>query len=140
MEVEVDPETGGVEIVNAVAVNDVGLAIGPETVEGQIYGAAIMGYSTGGIEEQIYDPATGIRLNPNFIDYKILTMADIPNIEAIMLESRMGVGPYGCAGVGWEDNCTFCSAMAPVAVFNAIGEWVDYPPTPERVLKALGKA
>jgi xanthine dehydrogenase molybdenum-binding subunit len=139
LEVEVDPETGGVEIVNAIAVNDVGLAIGPETVEGQIYGAAIMGYSTGGIEEQVYDASTGIRLNPNFIDYKILTNLDIPNIQPIMLESRMGCGPYGSAGIG-EDNTTFCSAMAPSAVYNAIGVWVDYPPTPERVLKALGKA
>jgi xanthine dehydrogenase molybdenum-binding subunit len=139
MEVEVDPETGGYEIVNAVCVNDVGLAISPETVEGQIYGAAIMGHSTGGIEEQIYDPGTGIRLNPNFVDYKILTMADIPNIEAIMVENRIGAGPYGSAGIG-EDNTTFCSAMAPCAIFNAIGKWVDYPPTPERILKALGKA
>ncbi len=140
VEVAVDPETGGVEILNAIAVNDVGLAIGPETVEGQMYGGAIMGYSTGGIEEVVYDPNTGIRLNPNFIDYKILTMADIPNISTVMIESRMGNGPYGSAGVG-EDNCTFCSSMIIPAIYNATGVWVDtYPPTPERVLKALGKA
>ncbi len=140
MEIEVDPDTGGFEITNAVCVNDVGLAISPETVEGQIYGAAIMGHSTGGIEEVVYDASTGIRLNPNFIDYKILTMPDIPNIQAIMIENRMGNGPYGSAGIG-EDNTTFCSAMAPLAIYNAIGKWVDtYPPSPERVLKALGKA
>ncbi len=140
LEVEVDPETGGVEIVNAVAVNDVGLAVGPETCEGQAYGGAIMGYSTGSIEEQIYDPGTGVRLNPNFIDYKILTLADIPNIEGIIVESRMGTGPYGSCGIG-EDNTTFCSSMVTAAIHNAIGKWVDtYPPTPERVLKALGKA
>jgi xanthine dehydrogenase molybdenum-binding subunit len=88
----------------------------------------------------VYDASTGIRLNPNFIDYKILTMPDIPNIQAIMIENRMGNGPYGSAGIG-EDNTTFCSAMAPLAIYNAIGKWVDtYPPSPERVLKALGKA
>ncbi len=139
VEVEVDPETGGVEIVNAVAANDVGLSIGPETTEGQMYGGAIMGYSTSGIEEVVYDPPTGTRLNPNFIDYKILTMADLSEVECHMIESRMGYGPYGSCGIG-EDNCTFCSAMMPAAVYNATGVWVDYPTTPERVLKALGKA
>ena len=140
LEVEVDPETGGVEITNAVAVNDVGQAISPETCEGQIYGAAIMGYSTGTCEEVVYDQATGVILNPNFIDYKIFTMLDLPDVTSIMVESRMGYGPYGSAGVG-EPNTTFCSAMTPAAIYNATGVWVDtYPPTPERILKALGKA
>ncbi len=139
LEVEVDTETGQVDLINAVCVNDVGMPIGPETVEGQMYGGAIMGYSTGAIEEQIYDPATGRRLTPNWLDYRIHTILDAPPIDYKMVTSRMGWGPYGSAGVG-EDNCTFGSAMVSAAVFNAIGKWVDYPPTPERVLKALGKA
>ena len=140
VEVEVDPETGEVDVTNAVAVNDVGQPIGPETCEGQMYGGAIMGYSTSAIEEVIYDPSTGVRLNPNFLDYKIMTMLDAPEVKYEMVTSRMGYGPYGSCGVG-EDNCTFGSAMIIPAVHNAIGKWVDtYPPTPERVLKALGKA
>jgi CO/xanthine dehydrogenase Mo-binding subunit len=140
VEVEVDPETGSVDVVNAVAVNDVGQPIGPETVEGQMYGAAIMGYSTNAIEEVVYDASTGTRLNPNFLDYKIMTMLDAPEMQYEMVTSRMGYGTYGACGIG-EDNCTFGSAMITPAVYNAIGKWVDtYPPTPERVLKALGKA
>jgi CO/xanthine dehydrogenase Mo-binding subunit len=140
VEVEVDPETGKVDLTNAVCVNDVGIPIGPETVEGQMYGGAIMGYSTGSIEEVVYDPSTGIRLNPNFLDYKILTILDAPPISHHMVTNRLGYGPYGSTGVG-EDNTTYCTAMTIPAIYNAIGKWVDtYPPTPERVLKALGKA
>ncbi len=140
LEVEVDQETGQVEMTNAVAVNDVGIPIGPETVEGQMYGAAIMGYSTGASEEVIYDPGTGVRLNPNFLDYKISTILDAPEIDYQMVTSRMGYGAYGSCGVG-EDNTTFGSPMIIPAIYNATGVWVDtYPPTPERVLKALGKA
>jgi CO/xanthine dehydrogenase Mo-binding subunit len=139
VEVEVDPETGGVEITNAVCVNDVGVAASPETVEGQMYGAAIMGYSTSAIEEVVYDAGTGVILNPNFIDYKIFTILDLPDVECHMVENRMGYAPFGMAGVG-EDNCTFCSSMMIPAIYNATGVWIDtYPPTPDRVLKALGK-
>ncbi len=140
VEVEVDPETGGVDVINAVCVNDVGMPISPETVEGQNYGCALMGYSTGATEEVIYDPGTGVRLNPNFLDYKIFTILDAPKIKFETVASRMGYSPYGAAGCG-EDNCTFGSPMIIPAIYNAIGVWVDtYPPTPERVLKALGKA
>jgi CO/xanthine dehydrogenase Mo-binding subunit len=140
IEVEVDTETGSVELTNSVLVNDIGWPIGPETVEGQMYGGAIMGYSTGATEEVVYDPSTGIRLNPNWLDYKILTILDAPPISYKMVTSRMGYGAYGSCGCG-EDTCTFGSPMVIPAIYNAIGKWVDtYPPTPERVLKALGKA
>lgn len=139
VEVEVDPETGQVDVTNAVCANDVGQPISPETVEGQMYGAAIMGYSTGGIEETIYDSATGVMLNPNMLDYKIMTILDAPTVDYRMVTSRMGNGVYGACGVG-EDNTTFGSTLIVNAVYNALGIWVDtYPPTPERVLKALGK-
>ena len=139
VEVEVDPETGGVDVTSAVAVNDIGQPISPETVEGQIYGAAIMGYSTAAMEELVYDAATGIRLNPNMLDYRIMTTLDAPDIKYQMVQSRMGYGPYGSCGVG-EPNCTFGSGMIIPAIYNATGVWIDtYPPTPDRVLKALGK-
>jgi xanthine dehydrogenase molybdenum-binding subunit len=105
-----------------------------------MYGGAIMGYSTSAIEETVYDATTGVILNPNMIDYKILTILDLPDVECHMVENRMGYAPFGMAGVG-EDNCTFCRSMMIPAIYNATGVWVDtYPPTPERVLKALGKA
>jgi xanthine dehydrogenase molybdenum-binding subunit len=139
VEVEVDPGTGGVQVTNAVAVNDVGLATSPEGVLGQQYGGAIYGYSTSACEEIVYDSTTGVILNPNCLDYKIFTILDAPPVTPITVESRMGYAPYGMGGVG-EDNCTFCSPLLLPAIYNATGVWLDeYPMTPDRILKALGK-
>ena len=74
LEVEVDTETGEVFFTNAVNVNDVGKALNPMSCEGQQYGGTIMGLSRGLFEEMIYDPATGVMLNGNLLDYKIATI------------------------------------------------------------------
>jgi CO/xanthine dehydrogenase Mo-binding subunit len=129
LEVEVDPETGSGDYTTHVCVNDIGQPIGPETVEGQMYGGAIMGLSTSAIEEQVYDPSTGVRLTPNWLDYRIMTFLDAPTVKYKMVTSRMGWGPYGSCGVG-EDNCTFGSAMAVPAVKTPSAIMGDtYPPT-----------
>jgi xanthine dehydrogenase molybdenum-binding subunit len=91
-------------------------------------------------EEVIYDERTGIMLNGNLLNYKIPTMMDYGDIETIMVETGMGFGPYGAVGIG-EDVATVLPALIGPAVQNAIGVWVEgYPMTPDRVLKALGKA
>jgi xanthine dehydrogenase molybdenum-binding subunit len=139
VEIEVDPETGSIDIIKVVAVNDVGQAISPETVEGQMYGALVMGNSNATMEEVVYDPPTGVVLNPTCIDYKVATMLDTPAVDCVMLQNRMGYSLFGAAGVG-EDNTTWGSALMPYAVYNALGVWVnEYPVTPDRILKALGK-
>ena len=138
VEVEVDPETGGIEVTRVVNANDVGKAINPDAVEGQQYGGSVMGVSRARTEEMIYCPATGVVLNGNLIDYKINTMLDCGPIDTIIIETGMGYGPYGAVGIG-EDVATVVPFAFYAAVHNAIGAWVDLPATPDRVLKALGK-
>jgi CO/xanthine dehydrogenase Mo-binding subunit len=137
--IEVDPETGQIIVKKAVGVNDVGKIIQPEACEGQIYGGLIMGISRQLMEEFIYDASTGIKLNDNLIDYKMFTIMDIPEVEAHALENELGYGAYGCTGVG-ENQSDAGGQSVATALYDATGKWVtDWPMTPDKVLKALGK-
>jgi len=139
IEVEVDTETGEVMVVRVVNVNDVGKAISPETVEGQMYGGTYMGLGRALTEELVWDPATGVMLNRNLLDYKYATMLDYPASENVYLETGLGHGPYGSTGIG-ENTATMIPALLGPAVYNAIGKRVDdFPIIPNKVLKALGK-
>lgn len=139
MEVEVDTETGDVFITRIVNVNDVGKAINPMSCQGQQYGGSIMGLSRAKLEEIVHDPVTGVMLNGNLVDYHVATIKDVCPIGTILVESGMGYGPYGSIGIG-EDVATVVPALLAPAVYNAIGVWVnEFPITPDRVLKALGK-
>ena len=140
MEVEVDTETGEIEVTRVVNVNDVGKVISWEGCEGQQYGGTFMGVGRGKTEEVVHDPATGVMLNGNLLDYKIATTLDIGSVDTLLVETGMGYGPYGSIGIG-EDVATVVPALIMPAVHNAIGAWVDeFPVTPDRVLRALGKA
>ena len=99
-EVKVDPETGEVTVTKVINVNDVGKALSPETVEGQQYGGTYMGVGRNKSEEYIWDPKTGVLLNGNLVDYKFASMLDIGPIETLIVETGMGLGPYGSVGVG----------------------------------------
>jgi CO/xanthine dehydrogenase Mo-binding subunit len=140
MEIEVDTETGGIIVTNVVNVNDVGKVINPETCAGQQYGGTYMGVGRGLYEEIIHDPFTGVMLNGNLLDYKIATIGDIMGpIDTHLVETGQGYGPYGIVGLG-EDVATLIPALLSPAVYNAIGVWIyDFPITPDKVLKALGK-
>lgn len=139
-EVEVDTETGEVDVKRIVNVNDVGKAISPESVQGQQYGGTYMGIGRNLLEQYIWDPPTGVLLNGSLLDYKWATMLDVGPIDPIIVETGMGYGPYGTVGIG-EDVATVTTYLLESAVFNAIGKWVDDAPiTPDKVLKALGKA
>jgi xanthine dehydrogenase molybdenum-binding subunit len=140
MEVEVDPETGEVEVTRVVNVNDVGKVVSWEGCEGQQYGGSYMAVGRGRSEEVIYDRATGVMLNGNLLDYKIATIEDIGSVDTFLVETGMGYGPYGIVGIA-EDIATVVPALIAPAVHNAIGKWVEsYPITPAQVLKTLGKA
>jgi xanthine dehydrogenase molybdenum-binding subunit len=140
MEVEVDTETGQVDVTKVVTVNDVGKVVNWDGCEGQAYGGAIMGIGRGMTEEVVYDARTGVMLNGNLLNYKIPTTLDYGEIETIMVETGMGYGPYGTVGIG-EDVATVLPALIGPAVHNALGVWIDaFPITPHRVLAALGKA
>ncbi|MGD0229556.1 MAG: xanthine dehydrogenase family protein molybdopterin-binding subunit [Syntrophorhabdales bacterium] len=139
MEVEVDTETGEIDVVKVVNVNDVGKAINPEAVEGQQYGGTYMAVSRAQTEEMVWDLNTGVMLNGNLLDYKISTILDCGPIETIIIETAMGYGPYGANGIG-EDVADHVASLLGPAVHNAIGVAVDdFPITPDKVLKALGK-
>jgi CO/xanthine dehydrogenase Mo-binding subunit len=140
MEVEVDTETGEIEVTRVVNVNDVGKVINWEGCEGQQYGGTYMAVGRGKTEEVIHDPATGVMLNGNLLDYKIATTLDIGTVDTLLVETGMGYGPYGAIGIG-EDVATVVPALLMPAVYNAIGVWIDsFPITPDKVLKGLGKA
>jgi CO/xanthine dehydrogenase Mo-binding subunit len=139
MEVEVDTETGEVEVTKVVNANDVGKAISPETVEGQMYGGTYMGLGRAFTEEMVWDTNTGVLLNRSLLDYKYAAMNDYPNVDTIIVETGLGHGPYGSTGIG-ENTATVLPALLGPAIHNAIGVWVDdFPITPAKVLKALEK-
>jgi CO/xanthine dehydrogenase Mo-binding subunit len=138
-EVEVDPETGLVQVTKHVVVNDVGKAINPDAVNGQQYGGSYMGIGRSNTEAIYYDPRTGVKLNDNHIGYEIPTMNDVGPIDCHILESGFGYGPYGLYGIGESSAACSTTVTAP-AIYNAIAKWVtDFPTTPEKILKALGK-
>jgi CO/xanthine dehydrogenase Mo-binding subunit len=139
VEVEVDTETGEVFVMKVVNVNDVGKAISPESVEGQMYGGTYMGLGRALSEEMVWDPNTGVLLNRNLLDYKYATMLDYPPAKCIYIETGLGHGPYGACGVG-EDTATMIPALLGPAVYNAIGKRINhFPITPDKILRALGK-
>jgi CO/xanthine dehydrogenase Mo-binding subunit len=138
MEVEVDTETGEVIVTNLVCVNDVGHLFNRRGAEAQQYGGAIMGLGRSATEEKVYCPRTGVGLNFDNIGYRIGTMNDYPDVKCIINESHLGYSSYGACGVG-EDTGASLSGITAGAIYNATGKWaLDYPLTPEKVLKALG--
>jgi CO/xanthine dehydrogenase Mo-binding subunit len=139
IEAEVDTETGMVNVTKIVCVNDVGHLFNREGAEAQQYGGAVMGLGRSGTEEHVFCPRTGVALNYDLIGYHMGTMNDYPPAECLINESHLGYGAYGAYGIG-ENVGASMSGITVSAIFNATGKWVlDYPTTPDRVLKALGK-
>jgi len=135
--VKVDEETGKVKILKYVAAHDVGKAINPLLLEGQVYGGVMMGIGYALTEQVILEK--GEVMNPNFRDYKILTAKDTVPIEAPVLETPDEAGPFGAKGVG-EPGCVPSAPAIANAVYDAVGVRItDLPITPERVLAALKK-
>jgi len=135
VEVEVDKETGQVKILNYIAAHDVGKAINPLLLEGQIYGGGLqgIGYALG--EKMIYEK--GYLKNGNFLDYKMPTVKDVPYVQPVIVESDEKDGPFGAKGIGEPGLVPTAPAIAN-AVYDAVGVRIkDLPITPEKVLKAL---
>ena len=136
-EVEVDTETGQVRVLRLACANDVGRAINPMAVEGQIEGGAQMGLGYALTEELIVE--NGRVLNPDFHHYRLFTAADMPEIETIIVETDDPGGPFGAKGVG-EMGGTPTAAAVANAIYDAIGiRMTELPMTPERVLAAILK-
>ena len=135
VKVKVDEETGKVMILNYVAAHDVGKAINPMLLEGQVYGGVMMGIGYALTEQVILEK--GENMNPNFRDYKILTAKDVVPIEAPVLETYDEDGPFGAKGIG-EPGCVPTAPAIANAIYDAVGVRIkDLPITPERVLAAI---
>jgi xanthine dehydrogenase molybdenum-binding subunit len=135
-EVEVDTETGEVRVLRLVAVHDVGKALCPQALRGQMYGALAQGVGYALYEEVRTDK--GRILNPGFRDYKIATACemDFP-IELEFVETDDRFGPFGGKGVGEPGLVPTAPAIAN-AIYDAVGVRIhDLPITPEKVLAAL---
>ena len=119
VDVEVDPETGKVDVLRYTAVQDVGTAIHPSYVEGQIQGGAAQGIGMALTEEYVYDDE-GRMVNSSLLDYRMPTTLDLPNIETVLVEVPNPGHPYGVRGVGEVPIVPPLAAVAN-AIHDAIG-------------------
>jgi CO/xanthine dehydrogenase Mo-binding subunit len=134
--VEVDPDTGEVTLHGFAVVQDVGRAINPLAVEGQMQGGAVQSLGIALTEALAYDES-GRLTNPSLLDYRKLTAADLPNIETIIVEVPSPAGPFGARGVGEPPI-----VPAPAAIANAVADATgiritECPLTPERIAMAI---
>ncbi len=137
-DVEVDPETGKVTILRYTSAQDVGTAIHPAYVEGQMQGGAVQGIGWGLNEEYVYNK-DGILMNANFLDYRMPTCYDLPNIETIIVEVHNPDHPFGVRGVGEVPICP-PPATLNAAISNAIGQHMyELPMSPPKVLHEILK-
>ena len=133
--VKADPETGDVRITRYVAAQDVGQAINPASVDGQIMGGVAQGIGWGLYESMVYDDR-GTLLTASFLDYAVPDIGAVPPIETVILEIPAPVGPFGGKGIGEPPVVPGAGAIAN-AIADAIGVRVyEIPMTPERVVRA----
>lgn len=131
-DVEVDLDTGKVRLLRYLAAHDVGRAINPLSVQGQISGGVVQGIGMALLEEVQVE--AGVNLTGGLFQYLIPTFTDVPDVDAIVLESGEGLGPFGARGIG-EPPIGPPSAAIASAVADAVGAWPSrLPLTPERVL------
>jgi len=134
-EVEVDTETGEVEIIKISAVHDCGKAINPLLTQGQVEGGVAMGVGYGTMEEMVVE--NGKVKNPQFTDYLLPTALDVPEIATEIVEQPEPTGPFGAKGIGEPSLLPTAPAIVN-AIQNAVGVRIrELPATPEKVLRAL---
>lgn len=138
VDVEVDPETGKVKLLRYTSFQDVGFALNPTMVEGQMQGGATQGIGWALNEEYIYD-ANGAMKNATLLDYRMPTALDVPPLDCEIIEvpASQGAGPYGVRGAG-----EMGIVIPPAAICNAIARatgvrLTELPMTPERVFWAI---
>jgi len=138
VEVEVDTDTGKIRIVDVVSANDVGRAINPQQVEGQTEGAVVQAAGYAIMEKFVQED--GYVLTPHLSTYLIPGVLDVPDqVRTVILEYPDPIGPWGARGMGEMPYIPFVPAII-AAVHDATGVWFDdFPLTPERVLRGLGK-
>lgn len=134
-EVEVDTETGQVEVLKVVAVHDCGRAINPLLVQGQVEGGVSMGLGYGLMEKMVVEE--GAVKNPNLHTYLVPTACDLPAVEVGLVEEPEPSGPFGAKGIGEPALLPTAPAIAN-AIYDAVGIKVgDLPATPESIWRQL---
>jgi 4-hydroxybenzoyl-CoA reductase subunit alpha len=133
-EVEVDPETGIVKVFKVTVAHDVGRAMNPLSIEGQIDGQVFSGMGQILSEERVMEK--GKVMNPSDLHYRLARPFEVPEIEHIIVESIDPYGPFGAKEVG--EGPLVCTSAIANAVSNAVGRPMkEFPITPERILRAL---
>jgi carbon-monoxide dehydrogenase large subunit len=139
-EVEVDPDTGIVTVPRYIVVDDVGHALNPLIVRGQVHGGVAQGLGQALMERTAYDNGSGQLLSASFMDYALPRADDLPDIDVDLIEVTCETNPLGVKGAGEAG-----AVGSPPAVINALvdalgGKVVDMPATPESVWRALRAA
>jgi len=135
---QVIPETGHIEIKRYVAAHDIGRAINPRAIEGQIEGGVSMGLGFALMENLLIDEDGGL-VNPNFHDYKIPTSIDVPETEPVIVEIPASYGPHGAKGLGEPTQAPTAAALAN-AIYDAIGVRMHRTPMlPEKLVRGIQK-
>lgn len=139
IDLEIDTETGKIDIIKAVSVFDVGKAINPTLVAAQIEGGFIQGMSSAMFEEMKL--VNGVMKNPSFVDYRIATTADLPKENiALFVETAQDDGPWGARGIGEHPMTPTIGVMAN-AIYDALGVRVMNPPlSAEKIYLAMVEA
>jgi CO/xanthine dehydrogenase Mo-binding subunit len=140
VEVEVDTETGKLDLLRVVTATDVGQIIDPPSLAGQLHGAiGSAGIDTAIFEETVLDRNSGQILNMNMIDYKWRSFAELPRFDNEILETPIQTHRFRAVGIGEVATSPGPSAVL-MAASNAVGKRLEaYPLTPDKILKALGK-
>ncbi len=135
-DVEIDPDTGSIRLHRYVSIQDVGRALNPTLIEGQIQGGSAQGIGMALTEELVYS-TEGRLLNPSLLDYRTMTAIDLPSIETVLIEVPTPHGPFGAKGAGEPPIVPGAGAVAN-AVRAATGcDFTDLPITPEKVVAAI---
>ncbi|MFC1909949.1 xanthine dehydrogenase family protein molybdopterin-binding subunit [Chloroflexota bacterium] len=136
-EIEVDTETGVIKIIKYVVAHDIGRAINPQSVEGQLEGGAAQGIGLVLTEDFVVDGVSGRTLSDSFATYKIPSALDMPEMDIIIVEDPAPKGPYGAKGVG-EPGLVNVAPSVANALYDAVGVRISTMPiSPEKVLAAL---
>jgi CO/xanthine dehydrogenase Mo-binding subunit len=138
VELEVDTETGEIRLLNIVCADDVGKALNPQQIEGQVEGAVVQAAGYAVLENFIQQD--GHVITDKLSTYLIPTVLDVPDkVDSVILEYGDKLGPFGARGMAEMPYIPLAPAII-AAVYNATGVWFDdFPLTPERVLRGLGK-
>jgi len=137
LDVKVDEETGQFKIGKLAAAVDCGRAINPTLAEGQVEGDVFHGLGLATVEPGLRYDESGNPYYQHLVDYKLLTAADMPPIDTILVETNDPIGPFGIKGVSQVVTSTVAASLAN-AIYAAVGVRIkDLPITPEKILQAL---